>query len=92
MKKTCGDSDIVITTAQVFGRRAPVLVFLGNVGCDEAPCSVIVDMAVETGGNVAGAELDKVVERKGVKIVGLGNLPARVPLHAGQVLQRTLWA
>jgi NAD(P) transhydrogenase subunit alpha len=49
------------------------------------PGSVIVDMAIETGGNVAEAQLDKVVDRKGVKIVGIGNLPSRVPLHASQV-------
>ena len=84
MRKTCGDSDIVITTAQVFGRKAPVLISPEMLDAMK-PGSVIVDMAIETGGNVAGAELDKVVDRKGVKIIGVGNLPARVPLHASQV-------
>jgi NAD(P) transhydrogenase subunit alpha len=84
MKKTCGDSDVVITTAQVFGRKAPVLISPEMLDAMK-PGSVIVDMAIETGGNVAGAELDKVVDRKGVKIIGMGNLPARVPVHASQV-------
>ena len=84
MKKTCGDSDIVITTAQIFGRKAPILITTAMLDAMK-PGSVIVDMAIETGGNVAEAQLDKVVDRKGVKIVGIGNLPSRVPLHASQV-------
>ena len=89
MKKTCGDSDVVITTAQVFGRRAPVLVTAEMLNAMK-PGSVVVDMAIETGGNVEGAILDQVIDRNGVKIVGIANLPGRVPLHASQVYSANL--
>ncbi|HTY86248.1 MAG TPA: Re/Si-specific NAD(P)(+) transhydrogenase subunit alpha [Candidatus Acidoferrum sp.] len=84
MKKTCGDSDVVITAAQVFGRRAPILVTAEMLGAMK-PGSVVVDLAVETGGNVEGVVYDQVTERNGVKIVGLANLPGRAPVHASQV-------
>ncbi len=91
MKKTCGDSDIVITTAQVFGRRAPILVTNEMLDAMK-PGSAVIDMAVESGGNVEGVVYDQVTERKGVKIVGVANLPARVPLHASQVYAANLVA
>jgi len=91
MKKTCGDSDIVITTAQVFGRRAPILVTNEMLDAMK-PGSAVIDMAVESGGNVEGVVNDKVTDRKGVKIVGVANLPARVPLHASQVYAANLVA
>jgi len=89
MKKTCGDSDIVITTAQVFGRKAPVLVTAEMLNAMK-PGSVVVDMAIESGGNVEGSVLDQVTDRNGVKIVGIANLPGRVPLHASQVYSANL--
>jgi NAD(P) transhydrogenase subunit alpha len=89
MKKVCGDSDVVITAAQVFGRRAPVLVTAEMLNAMK-PGSVVVDLAIETGGNVEGAVLDKVTDRNGVKIVGIANLPGRVPLHASQVYSANL--
>jgi NAD(P) transhydrogenase subunit alpha len=89
MKKTCGDSDVVITAAQVFGRRAPVLVTTDMLNAMK-PGSVVVDLAVETGGNVEGVAYDEVLDRNGVKIVGIANLPARVPLHASQVYAANL--
>jgi len=91
MKKTCGDSDVVITTAQVFGRKAPVLVTAEMLDVMK-PGSVVVDMAVETGGNVDGVKYDEVIDRSGVKIVGIANLPGRVPLHASQVYSANLVA
>ena len=91
MKKTCGDSDIVITTAQVFGRRAPILVTNEMLDAMK-PGSAVIDMAVESGGNVEGVVYDQVTDRKGVKIVGVANLPARVPLHASQVYAANLVA
>ncbi len=84
MKKTCGDSDVVITAAQVFGRRAPILVTAEMLDAMKAG-SVVVDLAVETGGNVEGVVYDQVTDRNGVKIVGLANLPGRAPVHASQV-------
>jgi len=91
MNKTCGDSDVVITTAQVFGRKAPVLVTAEMLNAMK-PGSVVVDMAVESGGNVEGVKYNEVIERNGVKIVGLANLPGRVPLHASQVYAANLVA
>jgi NAD(P) transhydrogenase subunit alpha len=89
MKKTCGDSDVVITTAQVFGRKAPILVTAEMLDAMK-PGSVVVDLAVETGGNVAGIQYDQVTDRKGVKLVGIANLPGRAPLHASQVYAANL--
>jgi len=84
MKKTCADSDVVITAAQVFGRRAPILVTAEMLGAMK-PGSVVVDLAVDTGGNVEGVVYDQVTDRNGVKIVGIANLPGRAPVHASQV-------
>lgn len=89
MKKTCGDSDVVITAAQVFGRKAPILVTTEMLNAMK-PGSVVVDLAVETGGNVEGVAYDKVTDRKGVKIIGIANLPGRASLHASQVYSENL--
>ncbi len=64
MRKTCADSDVVICAAQVFGRKAPVLVTAAMLDSMK-PGSVVVDLAVETGGNVEGAAYDQVTERNG---------------------------
>jgi len=91
MKKICADSDVVIAAAQVFGRRAPVLITAEMLDAMK-PGSVVVDLAVETGGNVEGVAYDRVLDRHGVKIVGLANLPCRVPRHASQVYAANLVA
>lgn len=89
MAKACAMADIVITTAQLFGRPAPRIV--DNAIIEQMqPGSVIIDMAVETGGNVEGSEVDKIVEVNGVKIVGLGNLPGHVAQTASQVYSANL--
>ncbi|MBC8317624.1 MAG: NAD(P) transhydrogenase subunit alpha [Desulfobulbaceae bacterium] len=84
MAKHCSLADVVITTAQLFGRKAPVIVTADMVK-QMRPGSVIVDMAVESGGNVEGSELDKVADVNGVSIIGLGNLPGEVAIHASQM-------
>jgi len=89
MAKVCALSDVVITTAQVFGRPAPRIIDRGMIARMQ-PGSVIVDMAVETGGNVEGSEPDKVVEIDGVKVVGLANLPGRVAVTASQMYSANL--
>jgi len=89
MRKTCGESDVVITTAQVFGRKAPVLVTKDMLDAMK-PGSVVVDLAVETGGNVEGIKLNEIADHNGVKLVGTANLPGRVPLHASQVYAANL--
>ena len=89
MAKACAQADIVITTAQLFGRPAPRIVDRAMIA-QMQPGSVIVDMAVETGGNVEGSEVDKVVEIDGVKVIGLGNLPGKVALTASQMYANNL--
>jgi NAD(P) transhydrogenase subunit alpha len=89
MKQYCAQSDIVITTAQVFGRKAPVIVTKEMIDAMK-PGSVVVDLAVETGGNVEGAVLGRIIEKNGVKIIGLANMPARVAMNASQMYSNNL--
>ncbi len=89
MARVCSQSDIVITTAQLFGRKAPVIVTQDMVR-QMKPGSVVVDMAVESGGNVEGAKLNEEVEINGVRIIGLANLPGRVALPASQMYANNL--
>ena len=84
MAKACAQADVVITTAQVFGRKAPMIITADMVK-GMKPGSLIVDMAVESGGNVEGSVLNEIVEVNGVRIIGFGNLAGRVPLHASQM-------
>ncbi len=83
--KVCARSDIVITTAQVFGRPAPRLIDENTIE-QMMPGSVIFDMAVESGGNVAGSVVDEIVIKNGVKILGLSHLPSKLPNHASLAL------
>jgi len=89
MAKVCAKADIVITTAQLFGRKAPVIINKEMIS-KMKPGSIIVDMAVETGGNVEGSKLDEEVDIDGVRILGLGNLPGRVAVHASQMYSNNL--
>ncbi len=89
MAKVCAQSDIVITTAQVFGRKAPLIVSSDMI-TGMKPGSVIVDMAVESGGNVEGSKVDEEVEVNGVRIIGLGNLPGLVAFNASQMYSANL--
>ena len=84
MARVCAHSDIVITTAQLFGRPAPRLITRDMIE-RMRPGSVVVDMAVEGGGNVEGSELDREVVVNGVIILGPSNLPGKVPVHASQM-------
>ena len=88
-KKIIAQSDVVITTAQVFGRPAPRIVTADMVA-GMAPGSVVVDMAAESGGNVEGSVPNEVVDAGGVKIVGLGNLPSDVCRHASDMYAANL--
>ncbi len=89
MVKACAAADVVITTAQLFGRPAPRIVDRAMIA-NMNPGSVIIDMAVETGGNVEGSEVDRIVEIEGVKVIGLGNLPGRVAETASQMYSSNL--
>ncbi len=82
-------ADIVITTAQVPGKKAPLLVTEDMVA-QMAPGSVIVDLAAEQGGNCAGTEPGKDVQRHGVTIIGPINLPSSMPVHASQMYAKNI--
>ena len=82
--------DMVITTALIPGRPAPRLISDSQVA-SMRPGSVIVDLAVEQGGNVEGAVLGEVVERHGVKIVGHRNMPSRLAADASALYARNLY-
>ncbi|MEM1434791.1 MAG: Re/Si-specific NAD(P)(+) transhydrogenase subunit alpha [Pseudomonadota bacterium] len=88
--KIIAQSDVVITTAQLFGRPAPRIVTKDMVEGMQ-PGSVVVDMAVETGGNVEGSALNEVVDVNGVKIIGQGNLPALVARNATEMYANNLF-
>ena len=84
-------ADVIITTAQVPGRRAPILM-------DEAAVdgmkrgAMVIDLAGTTGGNVEPSRADEIVERAGVTIIAPTNLPASVPVHASQLYSRNVTA
>jgi NAD(P) transhydrogenase subunit alpha len=82
-------ADAVITTALVPGRPAPRLVTRAMVE-SMRPGSVVVDMAVEQGGNCELSQPGKIVEHGGVRIIGLRNLPALVPVHASEMYARNV--
>lgn len=89
-KKVIAQSDVVITTAQVFGRPAPQIVGRDMVEAMQ-PGSVVIDMAVETGGNVEGSVLDQVTDINGVQVVGQGNLPSEVARNASEMYSNNLF-
>jgi NAD(P) transhydrogenase subunit alpha len=91
MAKVCAASDVVITTAQLFGRKAPLIVTEEMVA-GMSKGSVLVDLAVESGGNVAGSKANQEVEVNGVRIVGLANLPGEVAINASQMFSSNLFA
>jgi NAD(P) transhydrogenase subunit alpha len=82
-------SDVVITTAAVPGRRAPLLV-TGDMVRAMRPGSVIVDLAAETGGNVELTQAGKEVDVNGVSVVGLRNIPSTMPLTTSQLFARNV--
>src|SRR5688500_2783261 len=85
------DVDLVISTANIPGRKAPVLI-LEDALATMRPGSVIVDLAAENGGNTAVTKSGEVVHAHGVTVIGLLNLPATVPFHASQMFARNVFA
>ena len=83
-------ADVVITTALIPGRPAPRLIKENTVKAMK-PGAVIVDLAVEQGGNVEGIERGRIVVKHGVKLIGLENLPATVPADASALYARNLY-
>ncbi|MGH9687222.1 MAG: NAD(P) transhydrogenase subunit alpha [Candidatus Acidiferrales bacterium] len=91
MKQVVGHSDVVISTAVVPGKKAPVLVTAEMVR-GMAPGSVIVDLASERGGNCELTQPEKTIVASGVTIVGEINMASRVPYHASQMYARNVTA
>ncbi len=87
--ETIAKQDVVICTALIPGRPAPELISAEMVASMK-PGSVIVDLAVESGGNCALSQLDKVVVKDGVKIVGHANTPSRVATDASRLFAKNL--
>jgi NAD(P) transhydrogenase subunit alpha len=84
-------ADIIITTAAIPGRRAPVLVTKETVATMK-PGAVIIDMAAETGGNCELTQAGRTIQANGVTIIGPKNLPAKVPFHSSQMYAKNLQA
>lgn len=89
VSKHVKEADIVITTALIPGKKAPVLVTEDMVKSMRFG-SVIVDMAVEQGGNVVGSELNKTIQKNGVTIIGEGNLPSLLPMNASDLYAKNM--
>jgi NAD(P) transhydrogenase subunit alpha len=87
--KRVADADLVITTAQVPGKRAPLLV-TEDMLQSMRPGSVVVDLAVDSGGNCAGSVAGEIVVKHGVTLVGTSNLPATVALHASELYAKNV--
>ena len=85
------DADVVITTAAIPGKKAPVLITAAAVR-GMKPGAVIVDLAVETGGNCELSQAGTEVMERGVRILGPTNLPASMPQHASQMYARNVSA
>jgi NAD(P) transhydrogenase subunit alpha len=83
-------TDVVICTALIPGRQAPILLTEAMVA-ELAPGSVVVDLAVESGGNVEGSRLGEIITTaNGVKIIGHANMASRIPVDASQLYARNL--
>ncbi|MBI2774290.1 MAG: Re/Si-specific NAD(P)(+) transhydrogenase subunit alpha [Chloroflexi bacterium] len=89
LAKATKENDIVITTAAIPGRKAPVLITADMVP-NMKPGSVIVDLAAETGGNCELTEPGRSVVKHGVTIIGTTNLPSTMPYHASQMYSRNI--
>ncbi len=92
MAAHCAASDVIITTAQVFGKKAPILITKEMIA-QMSSGAVVVDLAVESGGNVEGIIFnEEVVQENGVRLIGLANLPGRVPRDASAMLSSNITA
>jgi NAD(P) transhydrogenase subunit alpha len=87
LEEVMSQQDIIITTAQVPGKVAPVLISEKMVmNCK--PGAIIVDLAIDSGGNCAGTEWGKIVVKHGVKIIGYANYPSRIAYDASRLYAR----
>lgn len=86
----CANADVVITTAQVFGRRAPVIVTSDMIE-QMKPGSVVVDLAADTGGNVEALKVDEEWLVGGVRVIGYTNMAGRVAVNASEMYSGNLF-
>ena len=89
MGNVLAEQNVVITTAAVPGRKAPILI-TGEMVARMAPGSVIVDIAAERGGNCEITRPGETVEHNGVRVIGPLNLPSAVPYHASQMYAKNI--
>ncbi len=89
LTKVIASSDVVITTAAVPGKRAPILITAEMVA-NMSPGSVIIDLAAERGGNCELTQANQTVVTQGVTIIGTENLPSLVPYHASQMYSKNI--
>lgn len=89
MGRVVSESDVVITTAAIPGKKAPVLIIEDMVK-GMTPGSIVVDVAAESGGNCALTEAGKIITRHDVTIVGATNLPSTIPYHASQLYSKNI--
>jgi NAD(P) transhydrogenase subunit alpha len=89
LTKVIASSDVVITTAAVPGKKAPILITADMVA-GMAPGSVIIDLAAERGGNCELTKVDQTIVSHGVTIIGPENLPSTVPFHASQMYSKNI--
>jgi NAD(P) transhydrogenase subunit alpha len=89
MAEVVASSDVVITTAAIPGKKAPILV-TSEMVAGMKPGSLIVDLAAERGGNCELTKLDETVFHNGVTILGPGNLPSTIPVHASEMYSRNI--
>ena len=82
--------DIVITTAQIPGKKAPTLLTKSMVA-KMRPGSVVVDMAAISGGNVEDSSIDKVIAKKGVKIIGWSNMASKIASDSSKLYAKNLY-
>ena len=88
--RAVANADVLITTAAVPGKRAPLIIDATMIA-GMKPGAVVVDMAAEGGGNCAGTEAGKTVQMGQVTLIGPVNLPAQMPVHASEMFARNLY-
>jgi NAD(P) transhydrogenase subunit alpha len=89
MLTVVSESDVVITTAAIPGKKAPILINEEAVNAMR-PGSIVVDIAAERGGNCALTRVDELVKHQGVLILGPSNIPSSIPYHASQMYSKNI--
>ena len=91
IKKFSKDADVIISSALIPGKQAPLLITEAMVK-EMKPGSVIVDLSIEQGGNCALSELGKIIVKHQITLIGIPNLSTYLPVHASQLFARNLFA